>query len=268
MIKVRFISTFFLFLNLAGWANAATVVPLNTGYNHSLPGVYAPSAPDNYWINIAASLPTPAGPAFTVQWVGPWQPDLPNFTYTGPVVPVPATKWINARNTINSNVDPVTKKGYTLYRKCFCLMSFTQAKLLFDIRADDNVAVWLNNAGNMLLPFQQGNYAGAPLQAGTTDQSKFQIGINCLYVHVEDFGGYTGFDLRGYVRAYGLMPMPAAGTAVSFAPCGCNFAPPSPSPTGGAAQLRTGGEFDDRQVVADILKIAEARRAKAKPPAK
>jgi hypothetical protein len=267
MIKVRFISTFFLFLNLSSWANGQTVVPLNTGYNHSNSSVYTVGQQDNYWINLASSLPTPAGPAYVVQWVPPWQPDLPAFIYPGPV-PVPATKWINARNTINSNVDPVTKTGYSLYRKCFCLMSFTQAKLVADIRGDDNLTVWLNTVLSTLLPAQQGHYSGPVLQFSTTDQSKFHMGVNCLYVLVEDGGGYTGFDLRGYVSAYGLMPMPAAGTAASFEPCGCNFAPPHPTPTGGAATLRTGGEFDDQKVVADILKIAEARRAKPKPSAK
>jgi hypothetical protein len=262
----RLIATIFLFLSFTSWAIGQTVVPLNTGFNHLSNSPYATGAQDNYWINLASSLPTipPTGPAYAVQSIAPWQPDLPASG------PIPATRWINARNGIAGKVDPVTGMGYSLYRKCFCLMSFTQAKLAFDLRADDNVTVWLNTMLSAILPASIGGYANpVPLHGGTTDQTKFKIGINCLYVLVEDVGGYTGFDLRGYISAYGLMPMPASGTETSFAPCGCDFkSPPHTSPTG-AAQLREGGEFDDRQVVADIVKFAETRRAaRAKPAAK
>jgi hypothetical protein len=257
---LRLVATIFLFLNFTSWAIGQTVVPLNTGFNHLANSPYATGAQDNYWINLASSLPTtiPTGPAYAVQWTAPWQPDLPAAG------PIPATRWINARNTTAGKVDPVSGQGYSLYRKCFCLMSFTQAKLAFDVRADDNVSVWLNTILSTILPPSPGGYSNAvPLHAGTTDQTKFKIGVNCLYVLVEDLGGYTGFDLRGYISAYGLMPMPAFGTQASFEPCGCNF------PAKGGGKPDTNAEIDDKQVVQAILKIAEARRAaRAKPAAK
>jgi len=135
-------------------------------------------------------------------------------------------------------------------------MSFTQAKLLFDVRADDNITVWLNTTLNTILPATQGHYSGTPLQAGTTDQTKFKIGVNCIYVLVEDLGGYMGLDLRGYMSAYGLLPMPASGTATSFAPCGCDFAP-----KGGGVNPAAKAETGDQTVVQEIIKIAESRQA-------
>jgi len=243
-----------------------TVMPLNTGFNHATGSVYAVGARDDYWINIASSLPTTPGQdrSWTIASVSPWQPALP---ISGSI---PATQWISARNTISSNVDPVTQKGYTIFRKCFCMMSFSQARLSFNVRADDNIQVWLNTNLNTLLGPVQGGYSNpTPLAAGTTDQSKFRVGVNCLYALVEDVGGYMGFDLRGTVSAFGLMPMPASGTDVSFKPCDCNFsqAPGSAQPSSAAA-THGSEHFDDRQVVEAIVKIAEARKATRGAPAK
>jgi hypothetical protein len=257
MKKIQSIATIFVFLNLTGWALGQTVVPLNTGFNHSTGLVYPVGGADNYWINLATSPPTapPAGPAWAIQWQTPWLPALP---VSGSI---PGTSWISAWNTIGGQVDPVTGIGLSIFRKCFCLMSFTQAKLAFDVRADDNITVWLNTTLNTILPASQGHYNAAPLQAGTTDQSKFHIGVNCLYVLLENTGGYMGFDLRGTVSAYGLMPMPAFGTQATFEPCGCD--------SKGGPKSDVKAEIDDGKVVQEILKIAEARRAaKGKPGAK
>lgn len=250
----------FSWFNLAGLAIGQTVVPLNTGFKHTggLTGsLYALGARDDFWINIASSLPTspPADRTWTIQSQLPWQPALPAAGG------IPGTNWISARSTIGGNVDPVTKTGYTIFRKCFCMMSFSQAKLSFNVRADDNISIWLNTTLNTLVAPVQGAFSNAtPLQGGTTDQTKFRIGVNCLYALVEDLGGYMGFDLRGTISAYGLMPMPALGTEVSFKPCDCNFSPTHAGAQPSAAAERAGAEFDDRQVVQAIVKIAEARR--------
>jgi hypothetical protein len=270
MIRI-FILTIFFLMNLGSWAFSQTTVSLNTGYNHATSSVYATGTRDNYWINLATSVPTT--PPQDLAW---------NITIAGTswIPAFPGTNWISAWNSAPSHLAPVTNIGYTIFRKCFCLMSFSQARLAFDIRGDDNLTVWFNTTLNTLLPATSGRWSWQPhIPFVTTDQSKFRIGVNCLYVLLEDTGGHMGFNLRGTISAYGLMPMPASGTATSFAPCGCDFtAPlkgtgPSSALSGTAAQLRArtagGGEFDDRQIVAEIQKIAETRRAvKGRPDAK
>ena len=79
MIKVRFIAAILLFLNISSQAISQTIVPLNTGYNHSPPGVYPVGAQDNYWINLATSPTTspPAGPSNVILSQAPWLPALP-----------------------------------------------------------------------------------------------------------------------------------------------------------------------------------------------
>jgi hypothetical protein len=197
----------------------------------------------------------------------------------GPAAGVPGTTWSSAWNSTPSHLAPVTNVGYTIFRKCFCLMSFSQARLAFDVRGDDNLTIWLNTTLNTLVPATSGRWnLPSPISFATTDQSKFRIGVNCLYVLLEDTGGNMGFNLRGSVSAYGLMPMPASGTGASFAPCGCDFTAPGPGPvsgsasSAGSAQLRArtagDGEFDDRQIVAEIQKIAETRRAVKGTPGK
>lgn len=247
-----------------GLALGQTVVPLNTGFNHSANAVYAPQTQDKFWLNMSTSpTPTPpAGPSSVIQSSAPWLPPLPA------VGGVPATNWISAWPTIGGHVDPLTSKGYTLFRKCFCMMSFSQAKIVFDVRADDNITIWLNGLSNTLLAVSSGQYSNpTPIHVQTTDQSKFKIGVNCLYVLLEDIGGYMGFDLRGTVSAYGLMPMPGmsvgSGTDVTFAPCGCDFR------AARSAAPNTRAAFDDENVIKAIVKIAEARRnAKASPAKK
>jgi hypothetical protein len=267
MRKIQLLTaTVLVSLSFSTWANSQTVLPLNTGFNHSTGSVYPPATQDNYWINLATSLPTtpPTGPSWTIQAVSPWQPALP------PMTGIPGTSWISAWNTIGGKVDPVTKRGYSIFRKCFCLMSFTQAKMAFDVRADDNITVWLNTTLNTILPASPGGFSNpTPLHAGTTDQGKFHVGVNCLYVLLEDLGGYMGFDLRGTMSAFGLMPMPASGTEVSFKPCDCNFSPPGAG-GGAAGEMRRGAtDFDDRQVIQEIVKIAETgRAAKGRPSTK
>jgi hypothetical protein len=251
MKKIQSIAIVFALVNFSSLALGQTVLPLNTGFNHSTGSIYLGGA-DNYWINLATSPPTspPTAPSWVIPHQPPWLQPMP------PVTGIPGTNWISAWNTIGGQVDPVTKIGTSLFRKCFCLMSFKDARLEFDIRADDNIIVYLNTALNIIIPSSPGQHANpVPLSAVTTDQTKFRIGINCLYVFLEDTGGYMGFNLRGTMRAFGLMPMLAMGTETSFAPCGCDFS----ARVGAKPGVRT--KFDDRQVVQEILRAAEARHA-------
>lgn len=262
------LTTIFVFLNLTGWASGQTVVPLNTGYNHATNSVYAVGVKDNYWINLATSVPTtpPADTTWNIATSFAWLPALPAGAG------LPGTNWISAWNSAPSHLAPVTGVGYTIFRKCFCLMSFSQARLSFNVRGDDNITIWLNTTLNTLVPATSGRWSlSPPIAYSTTDQSKFKMGVNCLYVLLEDTGGHMGLNLRGSVSAFGLMPQPASGTATSFAPCGCDFTTPGPvgpAPAGNAAQLRAAGEFDDRKMVEEIQKIAETRRVVKGMPGK
>ncbi len=115
--------------------------------------------------------------------------------------------------------------------------------------------MWLNTQVQPLLPPSWGNWNGTPLSGSTTNQNWFHVGVNCIYVLVEDFHGQMGFDLVGTVSANGLLATPAKGYPSSFGPCSCS---------GGPAHLRDAkgvSQDDDQQVLNEIIKIAEARRA-------
>jgi hypothetical protein len=256
MQKARLIAVAgFVWFGLPELAIGQTVVPLNTGFHHGPNSVYSLGVQDDFWINIASSLPTTPAPdrAWTVPNVGPWLPALPGST------------WISRGSPPTSHVDTTTGTGYSIFRKCFCMMSFSQAKISFQGRGDNATRIWLNTVANQLAA-SASNYNGPTFQGSTNDQSKFKIGVNCLYVLVEDDGGSIGFDLTGTISAFGLMPMPASGTAASFKPCDCNFAP-GPAGQPGTPSGRAAAEFDDSAVVRDIVKIAQSRAAtKGTPP--
>lgn len=253
MKKMNLIAALAALLLLGNLAQAQTTVPLNTGYNHSVFNPYPtvttdpspPGARDNYWMNIASSS-APPGPAWILRNPG-WAPVFPN------------TNWIGPRNTAFSapGTSP-DNPAYTIFRKCFCLQpNFKEAKLSFQVRADDTVQVWLNSQLNQLIAPSWGNWSGQPLSASTG--SGFRVGKNCLYVLVEDFHGATGFDLLGSVSAYGLLPMPAAGMGQSFEPCSCVGRGGQPGISDPASAMRI--EPSDEQVIKEIVGIAEARRA-------
>jgi len=223
---------------------------LNTGYDNALmapyPTVTINPSPvgnrDNYWINIA-SYPiagAPMGPSWVLAKAPPWAPAITN------------TNWISGRNTWASilGIGP----SYTIFRKCFCLQrGFKDAKMNFQVRADDTIQGWLNTQLNQVLPPSWGNWNGPPLIGGTNNQAYFRPGRNCLYFLVEDFGGHMGFDLEGSVQANGLWPIAAAGTEAIFSPCPC--------PTGPAGvPSNANAVFDEQRVVNEIVKLAEARR--------
>lgn len=238
---------------LCGAAFGATTVPLNTGYDHSsfmpYPSVLNPTSTtnDSYWINIASYPPTTPQPA--ASWVLKY-PGLPWFPA------LPSTNWISARQTVAS--PPGTSSSnpaYTIFRKCFCLLPhFTQPSATFTLRADDTVQVWFNSQLNVMLPPTQGHYNGPVLTSLPSNPSWFHTGRNCIYVLVEDFGGYMGFDLDGTIQANGLMPLPAAGSGQQFQ-CPCE----TPIVGSSSRAARSAVKSED-EVVEALKRIAEQRR--------
>ncbi len=254
--KMNLVAVLAALLLLSNSAIAQTTVPLNTGYDHSVynpyPTVNTNPVPvgnrDNYWINIASYPNTPMGPAWILMKAPPWAP-----AFAG-------TNWIGARNTILSPAGTTPDNpAYTIFRKCFCLQpGFKGAKLsISSARADDTIQVWLNSQTNQVIAPAWGNWGtwGTPLSGATTQG--FRVGKNCVYALVEDFQGHMGFDLLGDITAYGLLPMPAAGTGQSFEPCACRQGPAGPRKSGTAMSV----DDDDQKVIQAIVKIAEARRA-------
>jgi hypothetical protein len=230
-------------------ARSQTTVPLNTGYNHAIFAAYPlPSGPstiaDNYWINIS-SFPT-TNPAVGPSWVLAAQ--------SAWAAPFPDSRWISALNTAGSAPGVSgSNPGYTIFRKCFCLLpNFKNPTLSFQVRADNQVQVWFNSVLNVALPPSVGNFNGPPLASQPSSPNWFRTGSNCIFVLVEDQGGLTGFDLTGTIQAYGLLPLPAAGTAQNF---GCNC----PGATGA---LQAGAADEDARTVAQIRRIAEERRSR------
>jgi hypothetical protein len=267
---------------LGSSGTALAQLPLNTGYNHGSFAPYAvPATPpstiaDNYWIKIASYEPpsgsTTVSPAFVLNhnWA-PWAPPM-TTTLTSPPA---ASAWIGPRPVATSSPGTSSSNpAYSLFRKCFCLMrGFTNPRLSFQIRADDNVQVWLNSVTQTLVGPILGNQNASvgPARSGSTQDPKmFREGRNCLYVLLEDNfppPGHMGFNLAGAVSANGLMPVAGAGVDVSFAPCQC----PSGGPAVGTAtavtdirnaerRSRIANAEDDSDVVQAILRIAEARR--------
>lgn len=239
---------------VAALASAQTIVPLNTGYNHAAFAPYPTvttmisTTRDDYWINIASYPPTtPAAPApsFVLQSPSGWSP------------PIAGSSWISARNQAAS-APGVTdaNPGYTIFRKCFCLLSnYNNPQISFSVRADDTVQVWLNTQVRVLVPPQFGNFGSTTAIASLpSNPAWFRTGLNCLYVLVEDYRGITGFNLAGTVQANGLAPVPAFGVEQTF-DCPCR----TPSP-GNPAVLDVTAEQDDTEVVAELIRIAETRR--------
>jgi hypothetical protein len=240
---------------MATTASAITIVPLNTGYNHSIFAPYATvttttsTTNDIYWVNIASYQPTnpPAGPTWVLKFPGPpW------------ISPLPLTNWISARAVVNSpSGTSTTNPGYTIFRECFCLLPhFTQPSFNFTVRADDTIQGWFNTQLNVTLPASPGHYNTTALTSLPSNPAWFHVGVNCFYFLVEDAGGYMGFDLSGAIQANGLMPMPAVGVNQQFQ-CPCSLH----TTTETAQTARSSSQaFDDSQVVEALKRLAEQRR--------
>lgn len=243
------LSTFVASITMSTAAASQTTLPLNTGFNNGVFGLYPlPSGPavrDNYWIKVAASNPPTLDPTYVVNPNSAWATALSGGGFS--------SRWLS--NTATGASVP-GNPAWAVYRKCFCLMpGYTNPQLSFQLRGDDMVLVVLNSIGNTLVPLQGGRFgAGQPPIAASAQPSQFHAGVNCVLVLVLDTGSVvSGFDLAGTVSAYGLMPVAASGTGASFAPCQCNGSP------GGAAAI------NERAAVQALVRIAEARRGGSSP---
>lgn len=245
------ILTIFIKLVLSNTVFAVQTMPLNTGYNHSplVDAVYpiTPATQDNYWIRYGSGYPplspAAAAPSWAINHVGaPW---------IAPPVGSNST-WINATNTWASPLGTSPDyPSYYIYRKCFCLLpGFNNARMRFQVRADDSVAIWFNNFGNQILPTSTGNWgSGQPYQVNV--ETGFRVGRNCLYVLIGDVGTYAGFNLWGAVQANGLLPTPSFGTSGPgnqgvFQPCNCQNGP--------AGIMKKDAEDNDSKIVEQIMK--------------
>lgn len=261
MKRIASLAAVLVSLSLSHHATAVTSVPLNTAFDYWFNAVYLPAPPvfpvnvsttrDNYWINIASYPPTSPSvdTTFYVYKSAAW------------AVALPGSGWISAWSS-NASRPGVTASNpaYTIFRKCFCLQKgFTEAQISFRVRADDTIQIWLNTQLQPLLAPSWGNWNAAAWPGGTNGTNKqhwFRTGVNCVYALVEDFGGHMGFDLVGDVRANGLLAIPAKGTAGSFEPCACETPPAHPG-----APTREVAQDDGDEVLKEIIKLAEARRA-------
>ncbi len=237
---------------------ASTIVKLDTSFNHATAGYFAIGTTDSYWQVISKYplvVPLPVSPANVVP-LGSW------FS-TG------SGNWISGFISGTSasgtgQYDP----GYTIYRKCFCVMpealvqTPTQSSALSltaKLRADDNVQVWLNNSlsGQLLSPQSQtGHWSSGPAINVVAQTSKFRPYVNCLYVFVEDDqGGRTGFSMTGSVSAnFGLWDQAGSADPNSFKPCPCK----APGQHVGGNMART--EQIQDEDLQEIVKFAESRR--------
>jgi hypothetical protein len=147
--------------------------------------------------------------------------------------------------------------GYTIFRKCFCLLpNFKNASLKFNVRSDDAIQVWFNTQTNVALPPHPGNHAAAtPWSSQASNPKWFRVGRNCIYVLLEDVGGFMGFDLVGTIQAEGLMPLPASGVKPDK-----EFECPCRGPK--VIDNRSGSKraVDDKEVIRELTRIAEKRR--------
>jgi hypothetical protein len=262
--KVNLVTVLAALLAFSNLASGQQTVPLNTGYKHSVPAPYptviTPTSltQDVYWINLQSHPGTtpPTGPSWVLEHTLPWAPPMSNS--------FGVSSWIGARNTVAGGGSTSLNPGYTIFRKCYCLLpGFNQASLSFKVLADDKATFWFNSISNPLGTVS-GNLYGPPFSGGTTNQNYFHAGRNCFYLLLEDQGGYMGFDLAGEIKANGLLPTVGSwnGKDISFEPCPCSSGQ-GPVAVGNPKSVNMTAQAgdNDQQVINDIVKFAEARRA-------
>lgn len=218
----------------------AQLLRLDTGYDYAASGLYqSPTAQDDYWIKIASYEPVANPVSVDRAWI-----------YYSGWLSAPA-RWLGPRPLGSSTSGTsASRKAYSIYRKCFCLLSTENASINFRLRGDDIVQAWLNSVRNTLVGPTIGNYSGgAALPSLPSNVGMFRRGRNCLYVLVEDWWGATAFTLDGQVTAPGVFPVAARGLEASFEPCRC---PESDD----AVDARDAME---RIMVRDLVRLADMR---------
>lgn len=123
------------------------------------------------------------------------------------VVTAPPAAWGSALAQsawISVDASAVSRPSLTTlqFENCFCIAGgASSATLDLDVRADNGATVFLNDAQ----VGSGGAFNGAPLAVhvtgGVGGNGPFRTGRNCVRVHVQDFGGLTGLDVAGRVRA-------------------------------------------------------------------
>lgn len=241
-------------------STASTTLSLDTGFNHATGGYFSVGSTDAFWQVISKYpllAPLPVSPANVVPSNG-W---LSSST-TG------QSLWVSgyANGTSPATTGPYDP-GYTIYRKCFCVMPEALVQTAAQgsgpimnakLRADDNVQVWLNNqlAGQLLSPVvQAGRWSwSTPIDVIAT-ASRFRPYINCVYVLVEDDrGGRTGFSMTGSVSSkLGLWDQAGSTDPNSYKPCPCKDPNTKTAP---GARLMS----DEQEDIQGIVKYAEERR--------
>jgi uncharacterized repeat protein (TIGR01451 family) len=110
------------------------------------------------------------------------------------------TRWIS----FNPNRGLSSSATSIIYERCFCLGADARdISLDLQLRADNEASVLLNG---QTLAGPGGAFNGVPLvvhRNGSAGDGLFVAGRNCLRVNVTDFGGFTGLDLSGSLKATG-----------------------------------------------------------------
>ena len=255
-------------LCISSAAAAQTTMPLNTGYDYSVFGLYptpvgtGPSTrQDNYWIKIASYEPPATSVPIAAAWV--LNPAIASW------LTLPNARWVGPQPTGTSGgASSDTNPAYSIYRKCFCLMTgYQNPTLSFQLRADNESNAWLNSITNVLVPPSPDSYnTHAPISSRPTAPGMFHAGLNCIYVLVQNRGGPTGFNLAGTVSATGLMPIAGAGAGNSFAPCQCGRATPGPAAMSARDNGMMAADAEDSATIRAIVAFAEAQRRRAAGP--
>lgn len=244
--------------------SVAGTLPLNTGYDYANYTTYPTgtvSANEEYWIRIASYPvvnPAAVGNTWAVAPASGWATPMTS----GNLIP---STYINAfGNSLNGSNPTNTvsqNPSYALYRKCFCLPEgYKGAKIQGSVRSDETVNIWLNSLSNIILPPSPLNVltSSEAHNFSYSDQNKFRVGSNCIYVWVEDTGWLTGFNLVGNVTTTNnTTPVIAKGIGMSFAPCSCNQG------TQGTL-LQKKYELEEKEAIREIVKFAEAKRIERK----
>jgi len=259
--KMNFVAVLAALLAFSNLARGQQTLPLNTGYNHSVPAPYltvvtsTSTRQDMYWINLQSYPGTtpPTGPSWVLKHTPPWAPVMSNS--------FGVSSWIGARNTVAGGGSTANNPGYTIFRKCYCLLpGFNQASLSFKVLADDRATFWLNSITNPLGTVS-GNLYGPPFSGSTTNQNYFRAGRNCFTFCLR-IRWIHGIDLAGEIKANGLLPTVGSwnGREISFEPCPCSS---GPGPAGNlkSANIAAQAGETDQQMINEIVKFAEARRA-------